>query len=282
MNIQALYEELDTLYGQGDPKRVLSFLKDKKALAASLGSVDLVIWANNELGSLYRGMGLFDESEAAFLEAIAALSEAGDARAEELAISYNNLGGTYRMAGRQEEALHVFKKAMALYAALLDFDNYGYASTFNNLALVFLSLGQEQAALEYLSQAAVAMRARALFLPLAISLTNLSMVVQALGRLEEARAYLEEAEAIFASRFPGDYHQAACLAARGQLQAKAGDADSILSYQEAAEIIKSHYGESHEYQMMHKNIALLLKRFGPGACKFRGTADETREGAVCE
>ncbi len=271
MDINKLYEELDQLYGKGEPEQVEAFLKSKKAdgtvQATQEKKYDLLIWSSNELGSLYRGLGRFDDSEQAFLKAIEVLSTLEGDHREELAITYNNLGGTYRMAGRQNEALNEFKNAMDIYADLESFDVYGYASAFNNLALVYESQGQTSQAIEYLLVALENLQNRGMKLPVAISQTNLALLLQKIGQTERAKELLRLAEDTFAHDFPGDYHQAALFAAKGNLEAAEQNPDSILSFQNAAEIIKANYGESHEYQMMQKNIAILLERFGPGACK---------------
>lgn len=286
MDTAALYRELDALYGSGNPEKIEHFLLAKANEAESINDAaeaqDLLIWSKNELGSLYRGLGLFDDSEEAFLAAIASLSQLDGEHREELAISYNNLGGTYRMAQRNNDALASFQKAMALYQELDAFDAYGYASVFNNLALVYEQLGQSEQAIEYLLTALEQLQDRGLLLPVAISQTNLAILLNKIGQRERADELLALAAEIFETHFPGDYHQAALFAAKGSLQAADNDADALMSFQAAADIIKANYGESHEYQMMQKNIAILLERFGPGACKARPNGAEGESGAVCE
>lgn len=283
MNFTDLYHALDQEYGKGQPEKVEAFLQARRAegeaLVAEQADAALLIWANSELGSLYRGLGRFADSERSFLGAIDLLSGLDDEHREELAITYNNLGGTYRMAGQSDAALDIFQKAMDLYAQLNDFDSYGYASAFNNLALVFEDLGRTPEAIAYLMTALEQLKERGLLLPVAISQTNLALFLHKIGQREHAAELLETAAATFATHFPGDYHQAALFAAQGSLQAAAGDPEALLSYQAAAEIIKAHYGESHEYQLMQKNIAILLERFGPGACKAKKSADGA---VVCE
>ncbi len=283
MDTTSLYQELDRQYGTGRPEKVEQYLLDKlkegQAQADLANDTDLLIWAHNELGSLYRGLGRFELSEREFLRAIELLSGLEGEHREELAITYNNLGGSYRMAGRTDDALQVFQKAMDLYAGMDGFDEYGYASAFNNLALVYESLDQTATAIAYLVTALEQLKSRGLLLPVAISETNLALLLNKIGERDRALELLDKAEATFTTHFPGDYHQAALLAAQGSLQAAAGDAEAILSYQAAAEIIKAHYGESHEYQLMQKNIAILLERFGPGACKLNKAAGSE---AVCE
>ncbi len=268
MDSETLFKELNALYGEGNPEKIERFLLSKVEESKSANtedSLNLLIWAKSELGSLHRGQGRFTDSENDFLEAIDGLLTLPGEHREELAISYNNLAGTYRMAQRNQDALRTFQKAMAIYEELDYFDSYGYASVFNNLALVYEQMGQMEPAIEYLLTAYQKLQERGKLLPVAISQTNIAMMFNKIGERERADELLRQTEEIFSTNFPGDYHQAALFAAKGSLQAQDNNPEAVQSFESAAAIIKRIYGESHEYQMMQRNIAYLNERFGPGA-----------------
>lgn len=276
MDTKEIYRQLSAAYKSGNPENVERFLLSKVAEAASAppesDALNLLIWSKNELGSLYRGEGRFDASEQAFLAAIEGLARLPGDHREELAITYNNLAGTYRMAHRNEDALATFQKAMTLYGELETFDAYGYASVFNNLALVYEQLGQTVQAIDYLETAYEKLQSRGLRLPVAISQTNIAMLLNKVGQRERATELLDMAEETFRTHYPGDYHQAALFAAKGSLQAQANNPAAIDSFLAAARIIKTIYGESHEYEMMMRNVAYLRERFGLQATEQSGTS----------
>ena len=154
----------------------------------------------NELGSFYRGNGLYAKGETAYRNAKALLEQAGEAAALDYATTVNNLAGLYRLDKRFDRALEHFREAMRIYTGVPGTPPQIFASVYNNLALVYIDMREYEAALSELDTAMsmVGSRTDAPY-ELATTCGNMAVALSGLGRLREAHASMQRAVEIYAS-----------------------------------------------------------------------------------
>ena len=206
--LQELLKEYDCLRETADDAELENWLKRACAAYDVECGEDLVGRASlyNELGSFYRGTGLYAKGEAAYRNAKALLEQAGEATVLDYATTVNNLAGLYRLDKRFDQALEHFREAMRIYTGVPGTPPQIFASVYNNLALVYIDMQQYDAALSELDTAMSMLGdgTDALY-ELATTCGNMAVVFVGLGRLREAHTYMQRAVEIYASML-GEAH----------------------------------------------------------------------------
>jgi serine/threonine-protein kinase len=190
----------------------------------------------------------------------------------DLASAANNLASALRSLGRYDEAERLHEEALRLRRAG-DPSSLEVAESLNNLGVLRMTRGDAEGAREP-AEEALAIRRRILGHEHRLTLQsqgNLAGVAWRLGRLEEARAHLEQAEAGYrALGSPGSEGLAHMLAYLAAVLAQLGDGEAARQRaQEALEIQRARLGTDHP-QVAHawSTLASLAERSGdPGEAR---------------
>ncbi|MDY2777410.1 MAG: tetratricopeptide repeat protein [Collinsella sp.] len=121
-----LLEEAEGLYGSSDPD-----------YASIL----------NDVASVERGLGRYDEAEKRFRAAARILREALGDHDSEFASVVANLAGLHRLTGDLPRAEEEFERALGIYERELGFSDWRTISCLNNLGLVYQDQGRYEEAI---------------------------------------------------------------------------------------------------------------------------------------
>ncbi len=220
----------------------------------------------NELGAFYKGQGKLEDAEGCFREAVDLLGEVVGRMDQAYATARNNLAGVHRMQGRLREAEQEFSDCLSLYGVTVGKDSLLYASGLNNLSLVWLDRGDLDRAAQLQEQAAEILRT----LPqcrdeLAVSLCNLGVLLQRLGRLGQAEEKLTAALEMFRGELGTDTpHYHATLNAMGAVCYTAERYREAEEYfRAAAEAAENLYGSDHwEARAAWEHVELARRSVG--------------------
>ncbi|MCC5982280.1 MAG: tetratricopeptide repeat protein [Oceanicaulis sp.] len=151
---------------------------------------------NNEAARAYQA-GDYARAETGFLQVLAAHERAGSGNSEAAGVAWVNLGEVYSQTQRLGEAENALARARAIFTALAPDHRY-LAVVSNNLASVQNRQGGPAAALAGYEAALASMRATfgADHPNTAAAMGNVAGAYLALGRVHEARPFLEQARAI--------------------------------------------------------------------------------------
>lgn len=223
----------------------------------------------SELGTFYKGQGKLAEAEDYFRESLALLSDTAGRASTAYATGLNNLAGVHRLLGRQQEAEQEFTTCLALYEVTVGKADVLYAAGLNNLSLVCLDRGDLDRAARLQAQAAEILRARPECRDeLAVSLCNLGVLLQRLGRLGQAEEKLAEALDLFRGELGTDTpHFHATLNAMGAVHYTAERYEAAEAYfRAAAEAAEALYGPEHweaKAAWEHAELARRSREVGP-------------------
>ena len=174
----------------------------------------------NELGGFYRGRGVYDKGETAFLTAKGLLESMGNTESIDYATTLNNLAGLYRLKGELDKALSMFDESQALYEKNeKDAPAELYASCFNNKGLVYQDMEKYDDARICFERALTLINA----LPnngyvIATTLSNIAFASVGLGDTKKAELCINKAAEIFRDEMGEDspIYQS-CLRAKEKL-----------------------------------------------------------------
>lgn len=220
----------------------------------------------NDLGGLYRTLGHYDRSEAAFAKAAEIQSRTTGKNTPDYATTITNLAGTYRMKGRFDAAEHLFFEAMDVFERTVGTHDFRYASALNNLGLVYQSKKEYQKAEPLHLRALDILKSNVKTdVAVASTLNNLAAISMAKGSIQDAENHLEEALKIYersvgtkSPLYITGVNNLASLYFRTERYAEA--AQLFINNLEACERV---LGKDHpNCAMMAENIALTSERMG--------------------
>jgi tetratricopeptide (TPR) repeat protein len=194
---------------QGRYEQTLACQQQSLAIYRELGDRRGQAGSLGNLGLVYEGQGRHQEALACHKASLAIFRELGDRHSQ--AGSVTDLGVVYERLGRYEEALARQQESLALYRGLGDRD--GQAECLRKLGVVYLRQGRHEQALAILRESLALYRELGLPHGQAESLRELGETLRALGRHEEARAHWHEALADFERLHTPDADQVRALLA---------------------------------------------------------------------
>lgn len=160
--------------------------------------------SRNNLSTLYRDKGAFEQSEKMLLDALKKLpKDASGAMmaSEQAAMVLNNLAITYDKMGRYEQAEPLFREVLRLWEQFVGKQHPEYAATLNNLAaLYYHNQEYEKAEALYLQVIQIDRKTLGETHPNnANNLNNLAELYRKIGRNADAKRLYQEANALWAS-----------------------------------------------------------------------------------
>lgn len=269
-SLETFYSKLDECYLQGDLTAVERYLLEceKQAKRETHGRRDMLIAVYNELGSFYRGVGLYAQSVSAFEKARAlATTDLGE-NSGQYATILNNMAGTYRLTGDHVKAISLFHEAVEVYRNAGQEDSYAYASVLNNLALAYRENGQYEQAVHCLQQALERIESMPGHLhEIAVTYNNLTALYSAMGDKKQAMLYLQRALQAFEKCSDDEnVHYAAGLNSLAGFLFAEGDYERALAlYRKSMRYTMRFFGENVEYGITCQNMSHVYEKMGKKA-----------------
>lgn len=160
----------------------------------------------NNISLAYQELGQFEAAVENLEQALAMLRRMPGHLHEE-AVTYHNLTALYHRMGRKEDARRCLEMALAAFEDCGGEEDAHYAAALNSLAGFLYNDGDYERAVEtYQKAAAYTKRWFGENVEYAVTFQNMSWAWQAMGKPEEARRCLEEAERVLLSLF-GPEHE---------------------------------------------------------------------------
>lgn len=261
--LNTFYQGLDHLYQTGRTNEIEAYIRSmmEENRGCCGGHGILFISCLNELGSYYRGISRYEDSVRAFEEA--GRDILGDMGPESVEYATNrcNLAGTARMMGDYGRALELFTEAAGIYNRIVGKESYYYSTVLNNLSLLYLDMKEYEKAVECLSEALKRIRRT----PNqkeeeAVTLVNLAVASQKVGRVPDAEEYLDMAMHIYGHLEDKGAHYAAALNMLGAICMEKKDypgaEDAFIKARDATCL---YFGENDDYARAKENIAFVRK-----------------------
>lgn len=257
------YASLDESYALGNAEQFLLDCAEKARQAEPGGHTLITIL--NELGSLYRGTGRYEQSLASFQRATELAGQAFGEDCEEYATILNNMAGTYRLMKDYNRAIGLFSQAMEIYRRAGAENSYAYASVLNNLSLACRETRQFDLAISYLEQALSLIEA----FPgnaqeLAVTYNNLTALYSAVGKREKAMLCLNRALLEY-EKCPEEQrvHYAAVLnSLAGFLFSQGEYQRAVMLYRKSAGYTLKFFGKNEEYGITYQNMRWAYEKLG--------------------
>ncbi len=252
MHIADTYQNLGILaYSEGDYDEAIRFMSkgfeiEKRTLPPN----------HPNLASSYNNLGVMFDLKGDYVHALEYYRYALDIRKEILgeehslvAQTYHNIGVVYQEKGDFREALDNYVKALYLYRQSQENPNtYEIASTLENIGSLYMLQNNYQEALAY-HEEALEMNEKLFGYnnpEIADDLLNLSRTLIALGKLDQARVYLEKTKRINVQTRPNHPDRALVYTSLGEWYHMQGAEDSSFkAYEKAISILRESLDEKH-------------------------------------
>ena len=154
--------------------------------------------ALDRLAGLHRNLGNIDRATELYRQAVQTSATVFGTHDPNYATTLNNYAGLLRMRGQYEDAEEIYLRAGDIYEATLGPHHVLTVSALNNRGLVFQDLGRAEEARELHEEALGRLREEGgEIVAEATTLNNLASAWAKLGEYAKARAYMEEASAIY-------------------------------------------------------------------------------------
>ncbi len=158
----------------------------------------------NNLASVYRSQGKYDEAIKLFLEAIEIDKKTIGIEHPEYAEYLNNLAGVYQSQGKYDEAIKLYLEAIEIARKTIGIEHPYYAIHLNNLAMVYYTQGKYDEAIKlYLEAIEIDKKTIGISHPdYATHLNNLALVYESQGKYQDALPFYEESLQILEAKLP--------------------------------------------------------------------------------
>jgi tetratricopeptide (TPR) repeat protein len=265
-SMDAFYSRLDVLYQSGEPaaaeKHIRDFLDDLELLG-NAGTPEYAA-ALNELAGYLRGASRYEESAAAFEQALEIMRHNKLEASKQYATILLNLAGLRRLTGETQKALVLFIEARDLLREADATDDYAYASVINNIALAYRDAGDyERAFITALESYELTWKLGLGDHEKATSLNNLAVICLRAGRPQEAEQYIDEALAVYNRMPEPNVHHAAALSTKASLLFRGGQYRRALDlFLRARELTERFFGRNIEYATSERSISMAYEALG--------------------
>ena len=219
--------------------------------------------ALNDLGGVYRDIGLYADSERLFLDGNEILAELYGDNDPNYATSLLNTAGLYRLMKRYKEAERFFVDVISIYKEVLNEDHFLMTSAMNNLGLLYQDQGEYDKARVLFDRCVTALE-KAGDNPIALGSTfnNLATLCQLQHNLDDSLKYLQRALALHRENVGVDHPlYATALNTYGMYQLSSGDrAGAEETLTEVERITRKRFGEGSSYHTMAAANLEYVKR----------------------
>ena len=240
-DVEKFFQALDERYRHATGDELVDFLRVELARARMTGGKQAVAAVANELGSVLRVRGEFEESERMFLEVLELADENGAVMAR--CNARINLGSVYVAWDKFEKAVDILTEAQGM---LPDDHPYELSAICNNRSTALRMLGRYPEAREDLRRAAKLLEQ----VPgtegeRAVNGINIAQTYLGEGKVDEAAREIEPVLEAYKTLTGGrDIHKPHALATAGDIACMQGDyARGASYYREAAEAMIDKLGE---------------------------------------
>lgn len=221
----------------------------------------------NNLGSLYRYLGLYDKSEETYKRALALTDSAGQVPSRRAAVILSNLGILLAERWDYDSAIEMQERALGMRQAILDSLHPEIANSYDAIGNAYEKVGDYARARDY-HEKALRLREQVLGTghdEVAKSHFNIGLDALRVGQYDQAQYHNERALEIFRQVY-GDIHPliARVLDQLGSVFDLKREFGTSIRYHEAAlEMVQALYGKDHyEVGRIYVNVSTTYSDAG--------------------
>ncbi|MCM1143588.1 MAG: tetratricopeptide repeat protein [Blautia sp.] len=148
MDMQAFFATLDGFFAANQIERVDSFLCASLEQAKEEKDYGAYISICNEMIGFYRSVSDFRKAYDAAEDVLLLMEELQLERTEHFATTLLNTATAYRAAGNYEQAYTYYRQALQIYEGLIVPDDYRYAGLYNNMSILLEKMGRDEEAIQ--------------------------------------------------------------------------------------------------------------------------------------
>ncbi len=263
MDIQAIFEHLDTLFSRQQLDAVEPFLTGQLQAAYAKEDYSVCISIINELIGFFRDTSQYDEALVYCEEVLKLMQQLGYEGTLPYATTCLNVANALRAAGLHKESLRFYESIFPIYREQLQPEDERFAALYNNMSLLYQEMGDFPAAVQCLNQALEIVSHGEDEIKVAITHSNLGASLLQLGQVEKAIVHLERALAFFHKSEEKDFHYNAAVAAMGQAYVALGQLNNAREcYLEALYEQMKHCGKSEAFYRILENLHSVEAQLG--------------------
>ncbi len=255
MNINAILDEYDGMFGKFNTSQIEEFLDSKLKEAIEEGDISSVITLLNELVGFCRDIGNQNKGIYYCKQVVRVMNDIGMCNTVEFATTLINVANAYRAFGLFKESEKNYKIALMIYEDSMDISDSRFASLYNNFSLLYQETNQYEKSKELLVKALENVsNQKDMYIEKATTQTNLGNTLLRLGQVNKALEYLYEAADIFKIDGEKNYHYSGTLSALGDAMYMTKQYSYACNYYlQAMELIEKHVGRSINYMKIKEN-----------------------------
>ena len=153
MDINQMFQQLDTLFEEKKIEEVEPFLMEQMKVAMEEGDTSALITILNEMIGYQRDTSQYDKAILYCNQVMKLMTNLGLTQSVHYGTTLINVANAYRAAHRLEESLEYYQEVFRLYENQLDKNDFLYASLYNNMSLLYQEMNQYEKAVGCLKNA---------------------------------------------------------------------------------------------------------------------------------
>jgi tetratricopeptide (TPR) repeat protein len=254
LKLSELQDQIDAWDKAGDYTELLPLVAERLQITRELyGDSMEYAAALNDLGGIYRDIGVYDESERLFLEGNELLATIRSKHDPNYATSLLNTAGLYRLMKRFKDAERLFVQAIAIYNETLGGSHFLMTSAMNNLGLLYQDMGEFAKAKLLFERCRDALETSGENrVALGSTLNNLAALTQLMGDYPASFTILQRVLEIYRTEL-GTEHPlyATALNTYGMYRFSSGDrVGAVETLEEVERITRKRFGQGSSYHNM--------------------------------
>ena len=261
MDIRKILAEYDAMFGAKSLSQIEAYLYQKICEAAKLQDDGALLTLLNEMIGLCRDTSQKEKAVAYCGQLKKLLDGFSMQGTESYATSMQNIANAYRAFGMHKEALEAFEQIEKTYEICLPREDYLWAALYNNWGLLYQETGDFEKSVAVLERALDNVSRRTDAIKVAITKTNLTNSLLALGEKERAEKEIKAALEIFRRDNEVDFHYGAALVAMGDCLAAGGAWMKAAAYYRSGIVeILLHTGKSDGYYRVNEKYEASMQK----------------------
>ncbi len=265
MDINAILEEYDAMFGKCQLAEIEAFLKNNIEKSAEVGDYGVMITLLNEMIGFCRDTTQ-QEKALGYCEMLLNIMHQIKLQGRvEYATSLLNIANAYRAFGLWNESVALYEQVYDNYRQNVEPNSFSYASLYNNWSLVYQEMGDYEKAKELLLKALTVVDLyEEAVIPQANTRTNLATTLLQIGTEDayvEAMRYLNEALEVYERDGGKDFHYGAALVALGDAHfCKKEYEQAAVCYQRGMNEIEKHVGKTDNYDRVLEKYEMCQRQ----------------------